>query len=789
MPPELPARSATQRRPRAAALARPGTRPLTAPTPAATVAVRILAATALAFSAVAIWQRDAGGVSTRSATPFDLAPLLVATALVGIRARTDALHRRAWALMSAGLGLACAAVAALLWLDGPGVPRASDIAHVVSSVAIAAAALSVTRRINATALGSERLDGVVLVLGASAAVSLVWSTSLSQFAGDGHEFQIAILLVLADLAAAAAVAAAITSMRYHLSWAVGALVVAFGLVTAADLGHLDWVLGAGPRIAFEAPPRWTHDVRLVGAVVLGLAAWLPLTNQRHERQRLSQLTVVPVLFSLVALGILGVGILGEVNVISALLALGAVAAVIVRTAITVHELHTGSESYRLARTDELTGLTNRRGFLEGLDRLIAVAPDVVSVMIVDLNGFKEVNDSLGHHAGDELLRLVADRFRPVVGDSGLLARLGGDEFGVVLLLSDEDAAVDAARLLLASLDEPFEVDGVGVRVGAAIGVALYPSHAGSRAGVLRCADVAMYDAKQRRTGVERYRPASDYQTREKLQLLEDLRLAIEHRGLSLAYQPKVSLADGRITSSEALVRWEHPTRGMLMPDEFVPLAERAGLVPGLTRAVLAQAISFHAERCPHVGVSVNISHRDVVDDNLAEYVSDLLQIYGYPAGQLTLEITETELAHDSERAARSIASLRAAGIRISIDDFGVGYSSMARLLDLAVDEVKIDKSFVLAIVGDSRAIAIVRSTVELADALGLQVVAEGIENAQVLDQVRRAGVDIGQGYLFTRPLNGHDYLEFLRTRTRGSATPVTRPPTLPPPVVRPAASG
>jgi EAL domain-containing protein (putative c-di-GMP-specific phosphodiesterase class I) len=217
----------------------------------------------------------------------------------------------------------------------------------------------------------------------------------------------------------------------------------------------------------------------------------------------------------------------------------------------------------------------------------------------------------------------------------------------------------------------------------------------------------------------------------------------------------------------------------MMPDEFVPIAERAGLVPGLTRAVLAQAIAFHAERCPHVGVSVNISHRDVVDESLADYIADLLTIYGYPAEKLTLEITETELAHDPERATRSIALLRRAGMQISIDDFGVGYSSMARLLDLPVDEVKIDKSFVFAIDADVRAIAIIRSTVELAAALDLRVVAEGIENAHVLQQVRTAGVQIGQGYVFTRPLAGKDYLDFLGARTKGPAPTPLRPPLLP----------
>lgn len=753
-----------------------------------TWALRVAGVSALVLALVAIVSPNhPSSRANRGLDVLDLTAALVPVLIVLIRARADQHRRQAWLVLAGALALVAVAVLSALQFE-TGTPRASDVLRVAGAAALALGVGLVTRRLAPTALASERLDGVVLVLGASAGASLLWSARFLRFEGDAYELRVAVLLVLADLVALTVLAAVISAMRYRPSPAVIAMVVAVGLLLTADLGYLSRVLSAPDAIQLVVPPRWTQDLRLFSYVLLAAAAWLPRTDRRQPPVRSGSLNLVPVVFSLVALAILGIGILGDISVFTALLALGAIAAVVVRTAVTVHELNTSSESYRLARTDELTSLTNRRGFLEGLDRLIEVAPHSVAVMIIDLNGFKEVNDSLGHHAGDELLRLVSDRFKPVVGDAALLARLGGDEFGVVILVPDQQSAVDGAQLLQQSLVEAFEVDGVPVRVGAAIGVALYPEHSRTRTGVLRSADVAMYEAKQQRTGVEVYRPSSDFQTREKLQLLEDLRQAIEHRGLSLWYQPKVSLLDGKITSSEALVRWEHPTRGLLMPDDFVPIAERAGLVPGLTRAVLAQAISFHAERCPHVGVSVNISHRDVVDESLADYIADLLAIYGYPAEKLTLEITETELAHDPERATRSIALLRQAGMQISIDDFGVGYSSMARLLGLPVDEVKIDKSFVFAIDEDSRAIAIIRSTVELAAALDLRVVAEGIENAHVLQQVRTAGVHIGQGYVFTRPLAGKDYLEFLTARTRGQWDTPRRPPVLPAPSGMPAAS-
>ncbi len=761
---------------------------LALPTRRATLLLRamFLVATVVVVAAT-LTSVDRPTRASRSLHPIDLLAAALPFTLVLVAAQADRHRRRPWQLLACALGLYALSIASVFHLDALSTPRPSDIVRLAGTATLAVAAAVITRHVNPAALRSDRLDGMILVLGAGAAGAMLWAGSFTDMANgttDVYEVRLAFAALVLDLVLAVVVAAAWSAMRYRPSAAVLALTAAACLLVAGDIGQLRWAAemsNDGPIIG--ALPRWAQSVRLVAGLLVGLSAWLPRTNRRQGAERAAQLTVIPVLFSLMALGILGAGIVDDVDLVASLLALTAVAAVILRTAMTVHELHTGSESYRLARTDELTSLTNRRGFLEGLDRLIEVAPGTVAVMIIDLNGFKEVNDSLGHHAGDELLRLVADRFRPVVGDAGLLARLGGDEFGVVIMAPDDRAAIDGAELLQRSLDEAFVVDEISVRVGAAIGVALYPGHSRTRSGVLRSADVAMYDAKHRRTGVEMYHPASDFQTREKLQLLEDLRDAIEHRGLSLYYQPKVGLRDGRITSSEALVRWQHPTRGLLLPDEFVPVAERAGLVPGLTRAVLAQAISFHAERCPHVGVSVNISHRDVVDDNLAEYIADLLRIYGYPAEKLTLEITETELAHDPDRASRSIANLRSAGMRISIDDFGVGYSSMARLLDLEVDEVKIDKSFVLAIGGDTRAIAIIRSTVELAAALHLQVVAEGIEDAEVLSQVRAAGVDIGQGYVITRPLAGMDYLAFLSSRTRGATDAPSAPhavPKLPP---------
>ena len=478
------------------------------------------------------------------------------------------------------------------------------------------------------------------------------------------------------------------------------LILSLGVAVfaAVDIAHLHHVSSQGAASPASMPELWS-----IGVLLFGLAAWAPMELRRPDLDTAhAGLSGIPVVFAFVSLAVLAAGVDHHVNVVASLLALAAVSLVVARTALTVRELRRANESFQLARTDDLTSLTNRRGFLEGLDRLIDASPRPLAVLVADLNGFKDVNDSLGHHAGDSLLRLVAERFSNCLGTSSLLARLGGDEFGVVAVVDHPGAGMQIAHALRATLDDPFLVEGVTVRIGASFGVAVHPTHGTSRSAVLRCADVAMYDAKRTQTDVAMYRATLDFNTRDNLQLLDDLRDAIERHALCLHYQPKVDLRSGMITGSEALVRWRHPTRGLLFPDSFVPLAERANLILGLTRAVLAEAISYHAQHFSQLDVSVNISHRDLVDDDLAGYIGELLTVHRFPPSQLTLEITETALAHDPERAAHSIAQLREAGIRVSIDDFGVGYSSMARLLELQVDEVKIDKSFVLATMQDTR---------------------------------------------------------------------------------------
>lgn len=697
------------------------------------------------------WDRESVAVRW-----LHLVALTAPAALLILRAHHDTRRRHAWAVLAVGvIGNAIAETIAVV-RPPTSFPAPNDAVKIGAYVLLAIGVALLTKPPGHD-LRSVRLDGAIIGLSVGAAATALWFDPLVRVSGDSVAVGITLSYPLLDAVLLVLIVAGLAPMRYRPP--ASTLILSLGVVlfAAVDIVHLHQVSSNGVGSSASLPELWS-----LGVLLFGVAAWAPMEPATQGiESRHAGLSGVPVVFAFVSLGVLAAGIDQHVNVVASLLALAAVSLVVARTALTVRELRRANDSFELARTDELTGLTNRRGFLEGLDRLVEASPRPLAVLVADLNGFKDVNDSLGHHAGDSLLRLVAERFSTCLGTSSLLARLGGDEFGVVAVVDHPGAGLAIAQMLRSTLDDPFVVEGVTVRIGASFGVAVHPTHGTSRSAVLRCADVAMYDAKHTQTDVAMYRATLDFNTRDNLQLLDDLRDAIERHALCLHYQPKVDLRTGMITGSEALVRWRHPTRGLLFPDSFVPLAERANLILGLTRAVLAQAISYHAQHFGQLDVSVNISHRDLVDDDLATYIGELLAVHRFPPSQLTLEITETALAHDPERAAHSIVRLREAGIRVSIDDFGVGYSSMARLLELQVDEVKIDKSFVLATLQDPRAISIIRATAELAAALDLHVVAEGVESGQMLGQLSRAGVHAGQGFFISRALPADEFAAFL----------------------------
>lgn len=428
------------------------------------------------------------------------------------------------------------------------------------------------------------------------------------------------------------------------------------------------------------------------------------------------------------------------------------------------------EILRLAYEDTLTTLPNRAMFLDRLKQAVLTArrtSDPVSVMMIDLDRFKVINDSLGHAAGDQVLREVADRLRELLRDSDTVARLGGDEFAVLLPTGTADGVAIVAQRILRTLEVPIMLEGQPVDIGASIGVACFPEHDHEGDSLLRHADVAMYVAKRANSGYAIYDPRYEEGRQTQLSLLSELRRAVENDELSLFYQPKIDLKTGAIRRVEALVRWIHPTRGFVPPIEFIPFAEQTGYIKRVTRWVVEHAVQqagvWHRERLD-VAISVNISTRDLMSNELVDLVAALLQKHAVPAEQLCLEITESGFMEDPARALETLGRLHALGLRLSVDDFGTGYSSLAYLKKLPVQELKIDRSFVMHMVEDEDDATIVRSTIELGHNMGLEVVAEGVEDRAGLEFLKRLGCDQVQGFYISKPLPTQQFVEWLKTR-------------------------
>ena len=408
--------------------------------------------------------------------------------------------------------------------------------------------------------------------------------------------------------------------------------------------------------------------------------------------------------------------------------------------------------------DALTGLPNRVLLQDRLAQAIALAERArssVAFMLMDLDGFKEVNDTLGHQAGDLLLVRVAERLREVLRRADTVARLGGDEFGIVVPHAGAEEAERVARKILDALAHPVAVEGHSLYVGGSIGIALYPDHGRDPQILLRHADVAMYQAKRQGRGYAFYEERTDHHSIARLSLLGDLREAIHGGGLCLHYQPKVRIADGMPVTVEALARWRHPDRGDVPPEEFVPLAEKAGLVQELTRWVLAEALaqcSRWRRRGLRLGVAVNLSVWDLHDRDLPRQVMRFLQGFGLSPDVLTLEVTESAAMADPGRAREVLGELYVHGVRIAIDDFGTGFSSLAHLKQLPAHELKIDKSFVTDMCHDDNDAVIVRSLIDLGHNLGREVVAEGVEDQEIWDILAILRCDYAQGFHVARPM-------------------------------------
>ncbi|MGL4174331.1 MAG: putative bifunctional diguanylate cyclase/phosphodiesterase [Actinomycetota bacterium] len=623
-----------------------------------------------------------------------------------------------------------------------------------------------------------RLDGLIVGLGTSALIIVGAVKPLLVMTGDSFAAIITNLTYpLLDFLLIVVLLVGTAVMRLRLDRALGALGVAFMFELIADL----WLIA--PGVINDESSTQGHPANmlwLLHVVAIAFASQLQengLANKKNSAQksvhRMGWRSIaIPITFNLMSLCLLAVGWRFDLPLAGMLCAMGCVIVTTIRAGWTFREMRDLPEARRQARTDELTGAANRRELYARCDELFsdpAGAPRC-ALLLMDLDGFKEVNDALGHHAGDDLLKQVAGRLSQTIQPTDLLARLGGDEFAVILPHATPAEAVGIAWDIQGALAAPFTVDGTTLHIGGSVGVATAPEPAADRGELLRCADIAMYQAKMSKPGgVVRYTPDPNSATGERLRTIEELRGALsEGQGQLLVYlQPQVQLSTGHVIGVEALARWQHPERGLLTPQAFLKYVEQAGLHQPLAEVILDQAL--HAAHTwwrtgRWIPVSVNLSVANITDIDLPVKVLKALDRHHLPPAALSVELTEDSLMSDPERGRSVLEHLRGNGIDVSIDDYGTGYSSLSYLHDLPADELKLDRSLSINLESDHRARAIVSHTVALAHDLGLRVVAEGIETADGVALLNELGCDIGQGYYLAKPMPVNEFTDWLSTQ-------------------------
>jgi diguanylate cyclase (GGDEF)-like protein len=530
---------------------------------------------------------------------------------------------------------------------------------------------------------------------------------------------------------------AVTAVIYMTGWGP-VLLMTYAFVVLEDME-------ACGAVVWRAMMCWTFAAIAVGQFLVW-QGWAPSFLDRSQA--------------------LGVGVLGVIALAMVIRMAGATG---------LKKEHAESLLGHQALHDMLTGLPNRSCFYDRTEQAMrqgARDGSNSAVMLFDLDRFKEINDTLGHKYGDRVLAEVGPRIHRILRDADTLARLGGDEFCVLLprveALSD---ALEVAERIIAALGEPLEIDGMVLGIEASCGIAMAPDDGNNADLLLQRADVAMYVAKGSNVNVVAYTDELNVNTPGRLTLLGDLRTAIAENQLLLHYQPKANLDTGEIQGVEALVRWQHPTLGLLPPGEFIPVAEHTGLIKPLTTWVLATALrqcrlwldEAHARGWNELSMAINLSTRSLLDDGFPEEVSAALERWNIPAHLFELEITESAIMTDPKRARRLLTDLAELGVLIAIDDFGTGYSSLAYLKDLPVNQLKIDQSFVQNMHRDLNDAIIVRSVVDLGHNLGLQIVAEGVEDHETWDQLAQLGCDDAQGYFLAKPMPAGELMAWLGT--------------------------
>ncbi|HEX6756054.1 MAG TPA: EAL domain-containing protein [Mycobacteriales bacterium] len=679
--------------------------------------------------------------------------------------RTD---RAAWALL--GLGLLGWTGGGAVWTAAagsggdPGTPSAADIGHLAFyPFTLAAVWLLVRSRAVRRLPRALLTDGVTGALALGSVAVVVVGPSLARDAGGSvAAYAVRLAYPVLDVVLIGLVVLAVVGadFRERAWWVLGAASLLFAAVDVA-------------RLAEDASGRYVTGDALdvlwsVSAVVFAAAAWQQPVDVRRVRLQGWTVLAVPVGSVVAALAVLA----SRPPLAATELAVAAVAIGAVRATRAVRRSLAATEARDEAVTDDLTGLANRRLLLRRMDAALADTGQAHALVLLDLDRFKEVNDTLGHPVGDELLRQIGPRLARTTRPGETVARLGGDEFAVLLpAVGGEEAALRAARRVLAGLLGAFVIDGLELFVSASAGIAVAPAHGSDGATLLRKADVAMYQSKRAGSGPALYRVGTDPNSRTRLESATALRRAIGEGQLVCHYQPQVDVATGVPLGLEALARWDDPRRGLLPPEEFLELAEQAGLMGQLFDAVLRTALDDcrrWRHGLYHLRVAVNLAATSLQDGRLAARIAAALRASDLPAAALTLEISDGGLL-DTGEIRRTFGTLHAMGVRVSLDDYGDGRSSVGMLRELPVDQLKLDGHLVGSVTGDRRGRAIVRHTVLMAHALGIEAVAEGVEDAPTLRALDELGCDYAQGYHIAPPLPPGEVAAWLAPRVGADA--------------------
>jgi diguanylate cyclase (GGDEF)-like protein len=600
---------------------------------------------------------------------------------------------------------------------------------------------------------STALEALITCGGAAClAGTVLLSPAAAELPGEGLSLLLALLYPLLDVILAVVVLGDTVLHRRAWSWRTASLLTAFVLMAVADSTFVRNLASAGGAYNFSAPLAVTWGVALC---LLANAACGPRRESGTARTTVQvRYTAIPTVLAafagLFVLTFRPAGIAGVYLAVPAVLTLAAAGG---RLGLALRDAHGATEAYRLSLTDDLTGLPNRRAVLtrvqEAVDR-----DEPLALLLLDLDGFKDVNDTLGHAAGDAVLRTMSRRLRQAMPSDVLVARLGGDEFAVAIRDDTEEAAMRTARTVGDIVARPTAVLGHTFIMGASVGVALRACDT-SASDMLRRADIAMYQAKAERAGALLYDPGRDEFTTQRLRTAELLRRGIPERQLRCWYQPQVDAVTQEVAGLEALVRWEHPDLGLLPPAQFLQIARQSGLMPTLTEAVVGIVLADARAWLAHglrKRISLNIAPPELLNAPLLEQLLKHIDEARLPTGSLVLEVTEDSFIADPARARAALERIREHDVQVAIDDYGTGFSSLSYLRDLPVQELKLDRSFVRAVQDDARSRIIVSSTNQMARGLGLRTVAEGVEDAAIAARLRGLGVDVLQGYHIARPM-------------------------------------